>query len=315
MYRTIFFFTNLCEPELAHRLQISKMRRNWTSLDSCQHDDINIVTVGVARRRWTAPLKPRRPCVKHFTTFHVLLKHVSPKGDYFTPKDHFFAPYGYYFAHWCEKRPFSLSVNGAQTRVLHACVKKNIVRYMRPQSQCALLGLWYRNTLFSNHFRTVTSHPKGKHSWYCRRIKKSSYLARNWCCSTRSTHDTIAHIRCVTSALWHWYNPLEPKFQVRRNRLPIVIRAPSYEDSIDVFVGFMYILISGEVNWLNIILKVKKKIYEVICLLICGSMSGTVKWIGYSDITNCLYTFWRRNKNKIKWICVKKFLLNADKIV
>ena len=26
--------------------------------------------------------------------------------------------------HLCEKRPFSLSVNGAQTRVLHACVKK-----------------------------------------------------------------------------------------------------------------------------------------------------------------------------------------------
>ena len=63
MYRTIFFFTNSCEPELVHRLQTSKMRRNSTSLDSCQHDDINIVTVSVARRRWTAPLKPRRPCV------------------------------------------------------------------------------------------------------------------------------------------------------------------------------------------------------------------------------------------------------------
>ena len=49
--RTIFFFTNSCEPELAHRLQTSKMRRNSTSLDSCQHDDINIVTVSVARRR------------------------------------------------------------------------------------------------------------------------------------------------------------------------------------------------------------------------------------------------------------------------
>ena len=124
MYRTIFFFTNSCEPELAHRLQTSKMRGNSTSFDSCQHDDINIVTVSVARRRWTAPLKPRRSYVKHFTTFYALLKHVSPKGDYFTPKGHFFAPWGHYFAHRCENRPFSLSVNGAQTRVLHACVKK-----------------------------------------------------------------------------------------------------------------------------------------------------------------------------------------------
>ena len=125
MDRTIFFFTNSCEPELAHRLQTSKMRLNSTSLDSCQHDDINIVTVSVSRRRWTTPLKPRKPCVKHFTTFYALLEHVSPKGDYFTPKGHFFAPSGHYFAHWCEKRPFSLSVNGVQTRVLHACVKKN----------------------------------------------------------------------------------------------------------------------------------------------------------------------------------------------
>ena len=93
MYRTIFFFTNSCEPELAHRLQTSKMRRNSTSLDRCQHDDINIVTVIVPRRRWAAPLKPRRPCVKHFTTFYDL-KHVSPKGDYFTPKGHFLRPIG-----------------------------------------------------------------------------------------------------------------------------------------------------------------------------------------------------------------------------
>ena len=94
------------------------MRRNSTSLNSCQHDDINIVTVSVARRCWTAPLKERRPCVKHFTTFYALAKHDLPKGDYFTPKGHF-------CAHWCEKRQFSLSVNGAQTRVLHACVKKD----------------------------------------------------------------------------------------------------------------------------------------------------------------------------------------------
>ena len=39
----------------------------------------------------TLPLNPRRPCVKHFTTFYALLKHVSPMGDYFTPKGHFFA--------------------------------------------------------------------------------------------------------------------------------------------------------------------------------------------------------------------------------
>ena len=92
MYWTIFFFTNSCEPELAHRLRTSKMRRNSTSLNHCQHDDINIVTVSVARRRWTAPLKLRRPCVKHFIAFYALVKHVSPKGDYFTLKGHYFAP-------------------------------------------------------------------------------------------------------------------------------------------------------------------------------------------------------------------------------
>ena len=52
--------------------------------------------------------------------FYALVKYVSPKRDYFTPK-------GHYFAHWCKKRPFSLSVNGSQTRVLHACVKKKVV--------------------------------------------------------------------------------------------------------------------------------------------------------------------------------------------
>ena len=51
------------KPELAHCLQTSKMRRNSTSLNSCQHDDIKIVTVFVARRSWTAPLKPRKLCV------------------------------------------------------------------------------------------------------------------------------------------------------------------------------------------------------------------------------------------------------------
>ena len=47
----IYHFDTRCEPELAYRLQTSKMGRNSTSLDSCQHDDINIVTVSVARRR------------------------------------------------------------------------------------------------------------------------------------------------------------------------------------------------------------------------------------------------------------------------
>ena len=37
--------------EPAHRLQTSKMRRNSTSLTSCQHDNVNIVIVCVARRR------------------------------------------------------------------------------------------------------------------------------------------------------------------------------------------------------------------------------------------------------------------------
>ena len=46
------------KPALAHRLQTLKMHRNSTSLNSCQHDDINIVTVSVARRRWTARSKP-----------------------------------------------------------------------------------------------------------------------------------------------------------------------------------------------------------------------------------------------------------------
>ena len=43
---------------------------------------------------------------------------------YFAPKAHYFAPWDHYFAHWCAKRPFSLCGNGAQTRFLHACVKK-----------------------------------------------------------------------------------------------------------------------------------------------------------------------------------------------
>ena len=39
--------------ELAHRLQTSKMRRNLTSLNTCQND-VNIVTICVTRQRCTA---------------------------------------------------------------------------------------------------------------------------------------------------------------------------------------------------------------------------------------------------------------------
>ena len=97
MYRTIFFFTNSCEPELAHRLQTSKMRRNQTSLKSCQYDDINIVTVGVARWRWTAPLKPRRPCVKHFTTFKRSIQTRFTQGRLFYTQGSFFCALGLLF--------------------------------------------------------------------------------------------------------------------------------------------------------------------------------------------------------------------------
>ena len=60
---------------------VVQRRRNSTSLDSCQHDDISIVSV--VWRRWTAPLKPRRPCVKHFTTFYTLLKRFI-QGPFFS---------------------------------------------------------------------------------------------------------------------------------------------------------------------------------------------------------------------------------------
>ena len=51
--------------------------------------------------------------------FYALAKHLTPKGDYFAPK-------GHYFEHWCGKRPLLLSLNGAQTRVLHACLENKI---------------------------------------------------------------------------------------------------------------------------------------------------------------------------------------------
>ena len=51
--------------ELAYRLQTSKMRRNSTSLNTCQHD-VNIVIVCVAKQRCTASFKTRKPCLEHF---------------------------------------------------------------------------------------------------------------------------------------------------------------------------------------------------------------------------------------------------------
>ena len=93
------------KAELAKRLQASKMRHNSTSLNTCQHD-VNIVIVCVARHIIVKTMET--VC----RAFYALVKHLTPEG--------------HYFAHWCGKRPFSLSANGVQTRVLHACIKKNI---------------------------------------------------------------------------------------------------------------------------------------------------------------------------------------------
>ena len=68
------FLYKFMRTRMVHCLHTSEMRRNSTSLDSCQHDDTDIVTVSLARRRWTAWLKPRSACVKHFTTFSCLGK-------------------------------------------------------------------------------------------------------------------------------------------------------------------------------------------------------------------------------------------------
>ena len=54
--------------------------------------------------------RPKRTTETVGKAFCALLKH--------------FAPNGHYFAHWCGNRQFSLSAKGAQTRGLHACVKK-----------------------------------------------------------------------------------------------------------------------------------------------------------------------------------------------
>ena len=92
--------------EMAHRLKTSKMRHNSTSINTWRYD-VNIVTVCVVKPRYKSPLKPRRAWA-----FDALVQHFTPKG--------------HYFAHWFGMRTFSLRVNGAKTRVLHACVKKRM---------------------------------------------------------------------------------------------------------------------------------------------------------------------------------------------
>ena len=134
-------FTSSCEPELAHRLQTSKMRRNSTSLDSCQHVDINIVTVSVARRRWTASLKSRRPCVKHFTTFYALVgssKTRFTQGRLFYTQGPLFCALGPLFCalvrekaifavyKWCANEGFACMCKDKLFFFTHTC--QNLVR-------------------------------------------------------------------------------------------------------------------------------------------------------------------------------------------
>ena len=54
--------------------------------------------------------------------------HISRSSKTRFTQERLFTPKGHYFAHWCEKRLFLLSVNGAQTRVSRACVKKEYSR-------------------------------------------------------------------------------------------------------------------------------------------------------------------------------------------
>ena len=57
----------------------------------------------------------------HFDTKKIKVKETVCKAFYSQGKR--FTPKGHYFAHRCGKRPFSLSVNGARTRILHTCVE------------------------------------------------------------------------------------------------------------------------------------------------------------------------------------------------
>ena len=164
MYRTIFFFTNSSESELAHCLQTSKMRRNSTSLDSCQHDDINIVTVSVARRRWTAPSKPRRSCVKHFTTLYALLKHVSPNLHpiIFYTQGPFFCALGPLFCALVrEEAIFAVCKRCANEGFACMCKEKffwsvNIRALLSVYSRILLVAVEFEIFFFSNTWRRAT---------------------------------------------------------------------------------------------------------------------------------------------------------------
>ena len=62
------------KPELAHRLQTSKMRRNSTSLNTCQHD-VNVKATETV-------------CLLIFAVckaFFAVVKHFAPKCHYFAP--------------------------------------------------------------------------------------------------------------------------------------------------------------------------------------------------------------------------------------
>ena len=90
---------------------------------SSQHDDINIVSVSVARRRWTAPLKLRKTVFQAF--YHILriIKTRCTQGRLFYPQGPFFCALGplfcalvreeAIFAHckWCANEGFACMCN------------------------------------------------------------------------------------------------------------------------------------------------------------------------------------------------------------
>ena len=117
---TSFFFTNSCEPELAHRLQTSKMRRNSTSLDSCQHDDVNMVTVGVARWYWTSSLKSQTTCVKNLRSSKTLYA----QWRLFYTQGPLFCSLGPFFCALAREEAIFAVCKRCANEVLHATVKK-----------------------------------------------------------------------------------------------------------------------------------------------------------------------------------------------
>ena len=82
-----------------------------------------IATICVATRRCTL-YSNDKATETVFIAFYAMVKHFTAKG--------------HYFAHWRAKRSFSLSVNGAETRVLHACVKK--IFFSNPNFFCCFLN-------------------------------------------------------------------------------------------------------------------------------------------------------------------------------